>query len=152
MALECPRCRTLNPGLAKFCRQCGLRLVVDGGRVLGAGVAPHPEPLKPGGESWPIAGGADLHFTWQVAGGGKALLGTEPLELNVFNGGHSLVEVALRIDGYNERGRPVLSVERELEKWIRGQSVTLEIASWELPGPVSALRVSLVRAEFLRDE
>lgn len=148
MTLRCPRCGMSNPEVASFCRNCGLPLGVEDGVVLGAGHVRHPQPLPPTEPAKPVEGAVDLHYRWQVAGGGTPLLGTEPLEVWVFNGGYSLAEVAVRIRGEDQAGRELFTTEREIERWLRGASVRLEIPSWELPDPVQTLRVELIQAEF----
>ena len=148
MMLDCPRCRTTTPEVARYCRHCGLPLEVGAKGVLGAGRARHPQPLSPERDASPIEGAADLYFHWQAIGGGTPLLGTESLGLDVFNGGHNLAEVVLRVQGEDNTGKRLFAVEREIESWPRGQWARLEIASYELPDPVSTLLVDLVKAEF----
>ncbi len=148
MSLSCPRCRTLNPDVAHYCRQCGLRLEVAGGAVAGAGRIRHPNPLVSAEATAAVAGAAHLHYGRQPVGGGTPLLGTEPLELTVFNGGYDLANVVLRVRGDGEAGRSLFALMREIETLARGQAVRLEIPSYELPGPLHALHVELVSAEF----
>jgi len=93
-------------------------------------------------------GAADLCFTWQAAGGGPPLLGTETLELQLFNGGYDLAEVLLLVQGQDRSGRELLSSQRQIDQWPRGQTIRLEIPSYELAGPVHTLTVKLVKAEF----
>lgn len=152
MSLDCPRCRHPSPSTANFCGHCGLRLIRDGAGVRGAGKVQHPEPLQPAVAAWTIDDAEHLHFRWQAVGGGKPLLGTEPLEVDVFNGGYDLVNVVLRIEGHDAAGKTLFGIEREIEQWLRGQSLTLQIPSWELPDPVSTLGVRLVWAEFGAEE
>jgi hypothetical protein len=148
MALGCPRCRTLNPDVARFCRRCGLSLQAPDGRAATAGRLPHPDPLKPPGAAFPIQDSRDLFFCCEVVGGGKQLLGTEPVVITVFNGGYGLTSVALRVRGLGEDGQPLFAIVRDIETLLRGQSVELEIPSYELPGPVQSLHVDFLRAEF----
>ena len=152
MPLACPRCRTANPDVARYCRNCGLTLEVGSGGVLGAGRAPHPQPLSPPDGSQPIGNAANLHFTWGAAGGGAPLLGTESLVLTVFNAGYGLAEVALRVRGTGDGERTVFEVARELEDWPRGASARLEIPSYEMPDRVRAVSAELVQAEFGTDD
>jgi len=148
MPLECPRCRSWNPELARFCRNCGLALIAGAEGVLGAGRAPHPEPLTPPDGCQEIEAARDLYFRWHAVGGGVPLLGTEPLVVKVFNGGYDLRAVLLRISGTGSAGLVLLAAQREIEDWPRGATVALEIPSYELPDPVQTLTVELVQAEF----
>ena len=148
MPLSCPRCRTLNPDVAHYCRQCGLRLEVAGGAVAGAGRIRHPNPLVSAAATTAVAGEAHLHFGWQPVGGGAPLLSTEALELTVFNGGYDLANVVLRVRGDGDAGQPLFAITRDIEMLARGQAASLEIPSYELPGPLHTLHVELVSAEF----
>ena len=148
MPLNCPRCRTLNPDVARYCRHCGLLMESVAGAMLSAGRTRHPDPLAPTEAAVPVVGAAHLYYRWQPVGGGTPLLGTEPLVLTVFNGGYSLGEVVLRVRGEDRAGQPLFAIHREIETVLRGQSVDVEIPSYELPGPVQALHVELVSAEF----
>jgi hypothetical protein len=152
MAVNCPRCSTVNPDVARFCRNCGLGLAVGPEGVLGAGRAPHLDPLPEPDGFTPIQQAANLYFRWEAAGGGVPLLGTESLALEVFNGGYDLAEVVLRVCGSDRAGEPLCAVEREIEEWPRGQRIGLEIPSYELPDRVHALYVALQSAEFGKRE
>ncbi len=148
MSTNCPRCGELSPSRARYCRRCGLVLEVGPDGVRGAGRVTHPEPL-PAPEGYvAIDGATGLWALWQPVGGGRRLIGTEPLEVLAFNGGYDLADVALRIDGHDETGSAIISIVRELAQWARGQTVRMEVASWELPGPVDRLSVRLDRAAF----
>ena len=148
MPLDCPRCQTENPEVARFCRHCGLCLEVSPDGVLGAGRAPHPEPLAPPEGFLAIGLAANLHYAWHAVGGGRPLLGTEPLVLVVFNGGYDLAQVVLRVSGTGRGEKVLFAVEREIEEWPRGGQTELEISSYELSDTVQTLSVELVQAGF----
>ncbi|MCK4341960.1 MAG: hypothetical protein KAY37_09585 [Phycisphaerae bacterium] len=148
MALNCPRCKTSNVDAANYCCHCGLPLAEAAAGVVDAGRTPHPEPLKPPEGFEPIESAAQLYFHWEPAGGGTLLLGTETLGLSVYNGGYDLAEVALQVRGEDQNGKELFAVECEIEEWPRGRTEYHEIPSWELPDPVHALHVELVKAEF----
>jgi len=134
--------------VARYCGQCGLSLTVVNGAVLGPGHAPHPAPLPAPEGMAAVDGAVHLYYRWQVVGGGRPLIGTEPLELFFFNGGYSLQNVQLQVRGADSAGQSVLAVEREIETLPRGQTAQVEIPSYELRGPVHVLRAALIRAEF----
>jgi hypothetical protein len=148
MTETCPRCCTGNPPAAHFCRHCGLALVAGPQGFLGAGRLGHPQPLPAPEGFAPLGGAADLFFQWEAAWGGGVPLGTEALAIKLFNAGYPLAQVVLRIRGAADGGEMPLDVTREVAEWPRGQVLTLEIASWELPGPACGLSVGLVAAEF----
>ena len=148
MDLGCPRCGSPCSNVARFCGNCGLSLTFEDGRILGAGRVRHPDPLSPSEPAEPIVGAENLDCWWQAVGGGTPLLGTEPLEVWVFNGGYSLENVGLRIRGEDRSGRELFSTEREIQELPRGASTRLEVSSWELPDPVQTIHVELIKADF----
>jgi hypothetical protein len=148
MDYTCPRCQGNNPSAARFCRLCGLALVPGPGGLLGAGTVPHPEPLAAPAGYEPVAGAPDLHFHWEAAWGGKVLLGTETLAVQVFNGGYDLCDVVLTVCGTDENGAALLSIAQEVAHWSRGATVALEIPSWELAAPARHILVTLEAAHF----
>jgi hypothetical protein len=152
MAMQCPRCSRSNPDVARFCRHCGLVLKLGARGPLGPGHVPHPEPAAVPSGFEPIAGSENLYFHWTALGGGRPLLGTEPLALQVINVGYGLREVVLRVTGSDENGRALCTLEREIAEWLFGVEVDLEIASYELPDRVRALQVELVQAEFAAED
>jgi hypothetical protein len=147
----CPRCQTPNEPPARFCAHCGLRLELQGGVPQGAGRLRHPDPLTPPEGLRPISTGVDLYYAWRAAGGNAPLLGTETLEVELFNAGYDLAMVELVLRGCAADGTIVVELNREFETWSRDQKFTCEIASWELPEPIRDLDVALVAAEFASD-
>lgn len=134
--------------MASFCRHCGLMLAVGAQGVKGAGRAPQREPLPAPAGYESIQDAVDLHYRCEAAGGGTPLLGTEALMVTVFNGGYDLCAVVLRVRGQDAAGQELVAIEREIDEWPRGESVELEIPSYELPDIVHALSVELANAEF----
>jgi hypothetical protein len=148
MEYTCPRCQSDNPSAARFCRLCGLALVPGPGGLLGAGAVPHPEPLAAPAGYEPVAGAPDLHFHWEAAWGGKVLLGTETLAVEVFNGGYDLRDVVLTVRGTDDEGTTVFSINQDVARWPRGETVGLEVPSWELPAPARRIVVTVDAARF----
>lgn len=148
MILTCPRCQTASPASANYCRQCGLRLDRDGDAVREAGTLRHPHPLAPPPDAHAVEGAADLYYTWTALGGHRPLLGTEPLVVDVRNVGYSLANVVLVLRATDRSGRTVLETQRELLEWPRGQTIRLDVPSWELHDPLQDLHVTLQQAEF----
>jgi hypothetical protein len=148
MSSACPRCGTAGPPAARFCSRCGLLLHGADGELVQAGRAAHPEPLDVPDGMQPIPGTEALFWRWEAAGGGQRLLGTEPLDVAMFNAGYALAAVQIRIVGMREDGAEVLRTERTCARLERGESCTLEVPSWELKDLVRALRVEFVSAEF----
>jgi hypothetical protein len=153
MRLDCPRCRTANPEAARFCRQCGLALVRGSdGALLGPGRVQHPQPLTAPAGFQALEGAADLYFRMKAAWGGQVLSSTEPLTITGFNAGYPLVAVKILVRGEGPDGATVFCTRHELERWPRGQTVTLEIPSWELPDEPHKLSLALDSADFELEE
>ena len=151
MEHACPRCKTANPEVARFCRHCGLTLLMGPDGPLGAGAVRHPDPLPVPEGFEPLEGAPNLSSHCEAAWGGEVLSETEPLALCLFNGGYGLADVVLRIRGADESGHEVYSGEKEIELWPRGERVTVEIPSWELSVPAHAFTVTLASAQFGAD-
>ncbi|MBP9025112.1 MAG: hypothetical protein KBH81_03080 [Phycisphaerae bacterium] len=149
MELACPRCRIANPEVARFCRRCGLALVRGpDGSLLGPGQIRHPQPLAapPGFQCFDDT--PDLFFSMKSAWGGQALSDTEPRIIVAFNAGYSLVDVIILIRGHGPAGEAAFCIPHAVERWGRGQTVTLEVPSWELPDEPHELTLALESAEF----
>lgn len=148
MKLPCPRCRRENLQIARFCSTCGLSLSADSTGKREAGRIAHPEPLPVADGFRPIASSKDLYQHWESAWGATALLGTEPIRIEILNAGYPLKSVQLELHGVDRDGQAALRAEREIETWGRGERVVLEVASYEIAAPVHELEVRLVGAEF----
>lgn len=144
----CPRCRSLNRPAARFCASCGLSLAPGSAGALAAGRIRHPRPLPAPEQFEPCAEAVDLFFRWEAAWGGRVLLGTEGIGVVLFNGGHPLQQVVLKVRGRDEQGGGLFAVEQTVPELPRGEQVRIEIPSYELPAPVRAVSVALLSAEF----
>lgn len=151
MNAPCPRCGHRNPPVGRFCGYCGLRLEPGPEGLRGAGQVRHRKPLAMPEAFEPIRDAVDLYFRWQAVGGGKPLLGTEPLEVVVFNGGYDLSNVELAVGGIGRDDGQVFTTSRLLPRLARGQQQTIEIPSWEMPDRVVRITVALRSAEFAAD-
>jgi hypothetical protein len=108
----------------------------------------HPEPLPAPEGFEPIRKAADLYHYSESAWGGRRLLGTENIGFRVFNAGYPLRDVTLSIRGEDDGGSQIFAVEHTVEELPRGEQVTLEVASYEIPAEPKRLTVTLVSAEF----
>jgi len=90
----------------------------------------------------------DLYFRDESAWGGSRLLGTEPLGLLLFNTGYALRNGVLQVDGEDESGKALYSVEQPIERLPRGIETKIEIPSYEITEPAANLVVTLVSAEY----
>ena len=148
MRTDCPRCRFQNRPPAKFCASCGLSLApgVDGSHDPGR--VAQPQPAAPPAGFNPCANAAQLYFSWESSLGGSTLIGTEGLQVSLFNAGYGLVEATLSLRGEGRDSAIVLEREYSVEQLPRGQIVTLEVPSYDLGGPLRVLRATLVAARF----
>lgn len=145
---NCPRCRQISRIDARFCYACGLSLSpgVDG--TFAAGRVPHPHPQEPPGNCRLVEAAADLHYCYESALNGPLLIGTEGVQIRVFNAGYGLQDCLFQISGVGERG-PLFTVERMAPELPQGATVTLEVPSYEFNAPLQELTVRLMRAEFV---
>jgi hypothetical protein len=152
METTCPRCQTSNCEIARFCGRCGLNLDVgvDGSRR--AGRVRHPRPTTVPRDYQPCEGAAELYYHSESSLGGQTLIATEGVNVLVFNSGYPLREVVLTLRGEGDGGRELFRVERTVRELPQGREVAVEIPSYELPAPLRKLAVSLVSAEFSREE
>jgi hypothetical protein len=93
----------------------------------------------------------DLHYRWQAAWGGAMLSGTETIAVLIFNGGYALEEVALKLHGLDAEGEEAFVIEKSVEHLPRGEEVTIEVPSYELPVPASDITVALLSAKYGSD-
>jgi hypothetical protein len=144
----CPRCGEANRREARFCAGCGLSLAlgIDGTRSPGRVGQPRARAAPAGFAQ--CDGSADLYCRWSSSWGGEALAGTEPLDVDVFNGGYGLSEVRLRVRGLDESGSELFAIDKEIERLPSGETVRIEVPSWELPAAAPAWSVALVSARY----
>ncbi len=155
--MKCPGCRTRNQPAAQFCGRCGEALVAgarragESGDRQGAGPSGarvHPDPVSPPSGFRPCDGMPDLHYRWQAAWGGAMLVGTEAIAVLIFNGGYPLEEVALKLHGLDAEGEEAFVIEKSVAHLPRGEEVTIEVPSYELPVPASDITVALLSARY----
>ena len=148
MQSRCPRCEHENRPIARFCGRCGLSLAVgvDGTRWPGRVAHPQPRPVPDGFQRCEQT--PDLYVQCRSAFGGQALLGTEGLRIRIFNAGYALAHVTLHLRGVDRAGGVCLDVRPTLERLPRGESVEIEVPSYEIHAPLDALRVLLEHAEY----
>jgi len=115
-----------------------------------AGLLNHPHPLAPpeGYRSW--RRGTDLYRRWQHGADGPAL-GAEAVCVSLFNAGYPLRDVVAELRGVDESGREVFRVERTIAEFPQGATAGVEVPSYELPGEVGDVEVSLISARFEHD-
>lgn len=145
---DCPRCKRPLAEAAKFCAFCGLAIGDASATELDAGCVEHPDPLAVADGYEPWQQSRDLYFKRQSAWGGTRLIGTEPIELTLWNSGYPLRDVTYEVRAANKHGGAPYVGTYELEHFPRGTEIVIEIPSWELPDAVHSVAVRLVRAEF----
>jgi hypothetical protein len=152
MNTPCPRCRAPNREIARFCARCGLSLEIGVDGTRRAGRIRHPRPTAVPDGYRPCRNATDLHYRWESSLGGEVLIGTEGVNVVVFNAGYLLREVVFDVRGEGTDGKELFAVERTVVELAQGKDIALEIPSYELPAPMGALKVSLVSAEFGPEE
>lgn len=145
MDRTCRDCGARNLAMAQFCARCGSAIAVGPATV---GRAPHPNPA-PVPEGYRRCGQAtDLYYRVGSAWGGSRLLGTENVGISLFNAGYPLENARLRVDGLDDSGKRLFSVEPSVEFLPQGEAVEVEIPSYEITEPAEELNVTLVSAEY----
>jgi hypothetical protein len=152
METECPRCRASNRDIARFCARCGLSLQAGLDGIRRAGRIRHPRPAPAPDGYVPCRDAADLYYHSESSLGGEVLISTEGVNVIVFNAGYPLREVVFDVRGEGKDGKELFAVERTVQELPQGKDISLEIPSYELPGPMGALKVSLVSAAFGPEE
>ena len=145
MQRNCANCGAQGPEPAKYCGQCGHPL---GDNPATGGRAAHPTPVPPpdGFEQCPDA--PSLFVKTESSYGGQRLLGTEGINLHVWNAGYSLVDVRLRVEGIDETARAFKWTADAIKRIPRGQAVTVEVPSWVFENPVEQISIKLESADY----
>ncbi len=161
--LTCPMCSARNVVAARFCSRCGHSLAEQSGSGepgVGRDAAgsllppkdrippPHPHPLPSPPGFQPFDNAPDLFFQREAAYGGRPLLDTEGLAVVLFNAGYPIHEAVIRLRGRDLARRPILAIERIVPELPRGGSCSLEVASYEMPGPIDELALVLWSCEW----
>lgn len=144
----CPRCHTTNRAAARFCAQCGVSLAVGVDGTRRAGRVRDANPLAPPPGFVPVEGAANLSYGWESAFGGEPLLGTEGVQITIFNAGYSLQDVRLEVRGEGRDGVEVFAIEHDLPDLRRGARAEFEVGSYMIQSPLRVVRVALISAEF----
>lgn len=145
MDRTCPHCGVSNLSVAHFCARCGQPL---GAGPNTAGRARHPSPLAPPEGFRRCERATDLYFQTEAPSGGQRLLDTEGVKVLLFNGGYSLCEVVVRVEGLDDEGMTQFSVDQSVDELPRGREKTFEIPSYAISRPTNRLAVTLVRAKY----
>ena len=148
MQRACPRCRTTNRDEARFCAGCGLSLDFVPGEAPRAGRIRHPRPKNAPDDFEQCEGTEDLHFQWKSAWGSGTFLGTEPIAVTLFNGGYPLESVELKVTGTDTEGKSAFDIEMQVSALPHGETVEIEVPSYEYSTPAATIKVTLVSAEF----
>lgn len=95
-----------------------------------------------------MASGANLLFRCRPLSGNTRLTDAEGCEIAVFNAGHGLCNVSLRVLGWNDAAEQVMALTRDLPDLPRGATAMVEVSSYDLPAPVRRIAVDFCSAEF----
>lgn len=135
----CPDCSHPNAEAARFCARCGA-VIPRAGRADHAPRLPVPVGFTQ------LDATPQLATRMESALGGKALLGTEGVLIDICNLGLALVNLRFRILGRDRDGHVALHVVRELETLDHGERTRLEVPSYEIATPIHSFELELVEA------
>lgn len=146
--MRCPRCRFENPPAASFCARCGLLLAAGDPRPGRIG---HPQPVAAPDGFEPVCDAADLYWRCESALGGRPLIGTEGLRIELFEAGYSLRDLRLHITGFGAGAKTVLDQHVHVPRVGRGETVVVEVPSYELSDALERVELRLLGAEFAEE-
>lgn len=89
-----------------------------------------------------------MYYRWKSAWGSGTFLGTEPIAVSLFNGGYPLESVDLKVTGRDGEGTTVFDVGMQVNALAHGETVEIEVPSYEYSTSAATINVSLVSAEF----
>lgn len=95
----------------------------------------------------PCGRAADLYYRLESAWGGK-VLGSETLAIVLFNGGHALSSAVLEIKGIGGADGRAFTAPQGVGLVPRGESIRVEVPSYDLPDDPRDLSVSLSSADM----
>jgi len=119
---------------------------VDGTQRAGRIRDAHPAAVPAG--YVPIDDAANLYFRWESAFGGELMLGTEGVQISVFNAGYPLRDVLVEVRGEGRDGQELFVLEQPIADLHRGGRASFEVGSYLIPAPLRVVRVGLLGAEF----
>lgn len=141
----CGECGASNVPVAHFCSQCGHPLDASP-QTVGRVAHPSPTAVPEGYRKCGLA--ADLYYRIGSAWGGSRLLGTENLGISIFNGGYSLKEVELKVQGLDSSGDALFEFRQKLTELPRRAEMSFEVPSYEINEPPADIQVDLVSAAY----
>ncbi len=145
---HCPRCGKAVKTEARFCAMCGLSLAPGHNNTHAPGTIPHPNASPTPEDHAPVTEAANLFYRTESAWGGKRLLGTENIGVVLINTGYPLRNVIFRVQGFDDKGNELFSVNHEVKHLEQDRPATVEVASYDIPSAPADIRVSLMSAEF----
>jgi hypothetical protein len=99
----------------------------------------------------PCLNSNEIYYRWEAVGVGS-FFGCEYVGVTVVNGGQTVADVELQLTGRNADRQVVAELQRKVHRIERGQSISLEVASHELPGVPEHLDVTVVSVKPPPDE
>ena len=149
MAVDCPKCAADNPAAARYCCRCGRPMPSTQSREQAESLPAEPLSCPVGFEACDAA--EHLYYRWEAVGT-ESMFGCEYLGVTLFNGGSSLADVRLMLNGRGDEDQTLFELERGIHRIERGQSVSLEIARNELPSVPQRVEVALVSSSTPKDD
>jgi len=147
MAKSCSYCGADNPQVARFCRRCGRSFTASS---TGSAVPQSKESAEPLAcpTGFSVCSNNE-HFYWRwEAVDARSFFGCEYIGVTLLNGGPDVVDVRVRITGYEAGGQVFFTLERKIHRLDRGQPISLEIPGHEVAKKVpDRLEVAIVATQ-----
>lgn len=145
MSQRCPKCHRIVRELARYCARCGQSLS-GSADANSEGRAALPLLSPPLGFSV-CDGACEVSYKWESNWGGRSLLSTETLAVLLFNAGETRADVFLKITAMDARGRTLATLRPTAALLPRGETVRVEVPSYELPDEIASFKVVLTKEQ-----
>lgn len=99
----------------------------------------------------PVADAADLYWRCESALGGRPLIGTEGLRIELFEAGYPLSDLRLHIRGFGAGGETVLDQQIRIARIGRGGTVAVEVPSYDVADVLERVELRLLGARFTEE-
>lgn len=128
--------------MARYCARCGRSL---NDRADDPATGHSMLLLSPPAGFSRCDGTPELYYQWESGWGGRRLLSTETHALMLFNAGATMNDVAMTISALDWNGKAIATIRSTVAVLPRGETIRVEVPSYELPDGIETLTVAMDR-------